>query len=304
MANGVHAHEAPSPLSSFPARILVVEDAVTTREMLGRLLLARGYRVAVAGSEEAPRKIRSEHPDAVVLNLMGTAGLNAAAMCRSADKRVPLVVISDADTAPGTPITDAAVIVRPCEERQIEEALTRALGPLIRPDIMPARRSEASHAAAALLGESPRIAEIRRLIERVAGSDVTVLICGESGTGKEVTARALRQGSRRRDRAFVKVNCAALPGDLLESELFGYEKGAFTGAMQAKPGRFELADRGTIFLDEIGEMSPLLQAKLLQVLQDGEFSRLASTRASLPPPIATSGVRSQRAGSARTSTSA
>jgi transcriptional regulator with GAF, ATPase, and Fis domain len=141
---------------------------------------------------------------------------------------------------------------------------------------MPARRSEASHAAAALLGESPRIAEIRRLIERVAGSDVTVLICGESGTGKEVTARALRQGSRRRDRAFVKVNCAALPGDLLESELFGYEKGAFTGAMQAKPGRFELADRGTIFLDEIGEMSPLLQAKLLQVLQDGEFSRLGS----------------------------
>jgi two-component system response regulator AtoC len=276
MANGVHAHEAPSPLSSFPARILVVEDAVTTREMLGRLLLARGYRVAVAGSEEAPRKIRSEHPDAVVLNLMGTAGLNAAAMCRSADTRVPLVVISDADTAPGTPITDAAVIVRPCEERQIEEALTRALGPLIRPDIMPARRSEASHAAAALLGESPRIAEIRRLIERVAGSDVTVLICGESGTGKEVTARALRQGSRRRDRAFVKVNCAALPGDLLESELFGYEKGAFTGAMQAKPGRFELADRGTIFLDEIGEMSPLLQAKLLQVLQDGEFSRLGS----------------------------
>jgi two-component system response regulator AtoC len=277
MANGVYAHEAPSPLSSFPARILIVEDAVTTREMLSRLLLARGYRVAVVGSEEAPRRIRSERPDAVLLNLMGTAGLDAAASCRATDLRVPLIVISDAESAPGSARTDAAIIVRPFEERQVEEALTRALGPLIRPDIMPARRSEAAHAAAALLGESPRIAEVRRLIERVAGSDVTVLICGESGTGKEVSARALRQGSRRRDRPLIKVNCAALPGDLLESELFGYEKGAFTGALQAKPGRFELADRGTIFLDEIGEMSPLLQAKLLQVLQDGEFSRLGSS---------------------------
>jgi two-component system response regulator AtoC len=189
---------------------------------------------------------------------------------------VALVVISDADSAPGAPDIGAAVIVRPFEERQLEDALTRALGPLIRPDILPARRSDASHAAAALLGENPRIVEVRRLIERVAASDVTVLISGESGTGKEVTARALRQGSRRRERAFIKVNCAALPGDLLESELFGYEKGAFTGALQAKPGRFELADRGTIFLDEIGEMSSLLQAKLLQVLQDGEFSRLGS----------------------------
>jgi two-component system response regulator AtoC len=244
--------------------------------MLSRLLLGRGYRVAVVGLDEAARRIRSERPDAVVVNLMGTGGLDAAASCRAADGRVPLVVISDADSAPGVPDTGAAVIVRPFEERQLEEALMRALGPLIRPDILPARRSDASQAAAALLGESPLIAEVRRLIERVAASDVTVLISGESGTGKEVTARALRQGSRRRERAFIKVNCAALPGDLLESELFGYEKGAFTGALQAKPGRFELADRGTIFLDEIGEMSPLLQAKLLQVLQDGNFSRLGS----------------------------
>jgi two-component system response regulator AtoC len=121
---------------------------------------------------------------------------------------------------------------------------------------------------------SQRMAEVRDLIERVADIDVTVLIRGESGTGKELVARALYAASARRDKPFVKVNCAALPAELLESELFGFERGAFTGAVQQKPGKFEFANKGTMFMDEIGEMSPPLQAKLLQVLQDGEFSRL------------------------------
>ena len=125
-----------------------------------------------------------------------------------------------------------------------------------------------------LFGHSERMAEVRDLIDRVADTDVTVLIRGESGTGKELVARALCSASLRRDKPFVKVNCAALPADLLESELFGFERGAFTGAIQHKPGKFEFANHGTIFLDEIGEMSSPLQAKLLQVLQDGEFSRL------------------------------
>src|SRR5207237_5840253 len=112
------------------------------------------------------------------------------------------------------------------------------------------------------------------LIDRVADTDVTVLVRGESGTGKELVARALHASSLRRDKPFVKVNCAALPTELLESELFGFERGAFTGAIQHKPGKFEFANHGTMFLDEIGDMSPPLQAKLLQVLQDGEFSRL------------------------------
>ncbi len=115
---------------------------------------------------------------------------------------------------------------------------------------------------------------VRNLLEQVGDIDVTVLIQGESGTGKEVVARTLHAVSSRAKRDFIKVNCAALPANLLESELFGYEKGAFTGAATRKPGKFELAHRGTIFLDEIGEMSPALQAKLLQVLQDGRFSRL------------------------------
>ena len=117
---------------------------------------------------------------------------------------------------------------------------------------------------------------IRELIDQVATTDVTVLIQGESGVGKEIVARSLHFNSPRRDKPFIKVNCAALPGELLESELFGYEKGAFTGAYRRKPGKFELAHNGTIFLDEIGDISTALQAKLLQVLQDGEFSRLGS----------------------------
>ncbi|MBW2694454.1 MAG: sigma-54-dependent Fis family transcriptional regulator, partial [Deltaproteobacteria bacterium] len=127
-----------------------------------------------------------------------------------------------------------------------------------------------------LTGDNVKMREIRDIIEQVADTDITVLIRGESGTGKEVVARTLFQLSGRRDQPFVKVNCAALPSELLESELFGFEKGAFTGAHKRKLGKFEYANHGTIFLDEISEMHPSLQAKLLQVLQDGEFSRLGS----------------------------
>jgi two-component system, NtrC family, response regulator AtoC len=125
-----------------------------------------------------------------------------------------------------------------------------------------------------LLGTSDQMREVRELIGRVADTDVTVLIRGESGTGKELVARAVHAASPRRDRTFVKVNCAALPAELLESELFGFERGAFTGAIQHKPGKFEFANHGTMFLDEISEMGAPLQSKLLQVLQDGEFARL------------------------------
>jgi transcriptional regulator with GAF, ATPase, and Fis domain len=125
-----------------------------------------------------------------------------------------------------------------------------------------------------LLGESPMMVKVRELIALVADTDATVLIRGESGTGKELVARSLCAASPRRHKPFVKVNCAALPSELLESEMFGFERGAFSGALQAKPGKFEFANHGTIFLDEIGEMPPPLQAKLLHVLQDGQFSRL------------------------------
>lgn len=125
-----------------------------------------------------------------------------------------------------------------------------------------------------ILGHSDKMREIQRIIDQVAATDITVLIRGESGTGKELVAREICARSRRRGKPFVKVNCAAIPSGLLESELFGYEKGSFTGAVTRKPGKFEFANHGTIFLDEISEMHPSLQAKLLHVLQDNEFSRL------------------------------
>ena len=138
----------------------------------------------------------------------------------------------------------------------------------------PDRRTRSSSCAHELLGTSEKMREVRDLIARVADTDVTVLVRGESGTGKELVARAIHASSPRRHRTFVKVNCAALPSELLESELFGFERGAFTGAIQHKPGKFEFAHEGTMFLDEISEMHPPLQSKLLQVLQDGEFARL------------------------------
>jgi two-component system, NtrC family, response regulator AtoC len=135
-------------------------------------------------------------------------------------------------------------------------------------------RERNARGLAALLGRNEQMREVRQLIERVADTDCTVLIAGESGTGKGLVARDIHAASPRRDRPFVKVNCAALPSELLESELFGCERGAFTGAVQARPGKFEFAHQGTMFLDEISELTLALQSKLLQVLQDGEFARL------------------------------
>jgi two-component system response regulator AtoC len=129
-----------------------------------------------------------------------------------------------------------------------------------------------------MIGNSPPIRRIKDLISQVVDTDLNVLICGESGVGKELVARTLHELSYRRDHPLIKVNCAALPSELLESELFGYERGAFTGAIQAKPGKFELANGGTILLDEIGDMPVALQAKLLQVLQDSEFSRVGGVK--------------------------
>jgi two-component system response regulator AtoC len=139
-----------------------------------------------------------------------------------------------------------------------------------------AERPRPARVVGELLGSSEQMREVHALIHRVADTDVTVLIRGESGTGKELVARGIHAASPRRQKAFVKVNCAALPSELLESELFGFERGAFTGAIQHKPGKFEFAHQGTMFLDEISEMGTALQSKLLHVLQDGEFARLGS----------------------------
>ncbi|HKJ95932.1 MAG TPA: sigma-54 dependent transcriptional regulator [Gammaproteobacteria bacterium] len=162
----------------------------------------------------------------------------------------------------------------PLRQQEFTAALRQALGHLNESG----RRSSMTAAAPRLVGESPSMQRVRRLIGHVAGSDANVLVLGESGTGKEVVARQIHEQSDRCNKPFVPVNCGAIPADLLESELFGHEKGAFTGAISARQGRFELAQGGTLFLDEIGDMSPHMQVKLLRVLQERTFERVGSNR--------------------------
>jgi two-component system response regulator AtoC len=207
-------------------------------------------------------------------------GLEALAAFKKIDREVPVIVLSGqgrtSTVVQAMKLGASDFVSKPFHENDLEVPLTNAMKQRqLSCEVASLREQLQSQSKHQLLfGHSERMAEVHDLIERVADTDVTVLIRGESGTGKELVARALYASSIRRDRPFVKVNCAALPTELLESELFGFERGAFTGAIQQKPGKFEFANHGTMFLDEISEMSPALQAKLLQVLQDGEFSRL------------------------------
>jgi two-component system response regulator AtoC len=207
-------------------------------------------------------------------------GLEALAAFKKIDRDVPVIIVSGngrtATVVQAMKLGASDFVSKPFDEADLELPLANALRQhRLTREVASLReqlQSQSKHTM--LFGNSERMAEVQDLIERVADTDVTILIRGESGTGKELVARALCSSSLRRDKPFVKVNCAALPTELLESELFGFERGAFTGAIQHKPGKFEFANHGTMFLDEIGDMSFPLQAKLLQVLQDGEFSRL------------------------------
>jgi DNA-binding NtrC family response regulator len=169
---------------------------------------------------------------------------------------------------------------KPFEEAELEVAILKALDRkrLIEENKLLREQNQELTEGYRFIASNPKMLRIKELITQIANTDVTVFIQGESGVGKEIIARELHQGSPRRDKPFVKVNCAALPSELLESELFGYERGAFTGAFRLKQGKFELANYGTLFLDEIGDMAPALQAKLLHVLQDNEYSRLGGKK--------------------------
>jgi two-component system response regulator AtoC len=263
---------------------MIVDDDVAMREFLQLILSERGYRLVSLGSaEEAVARYSAERPAAVILDVMmpgAMDGLGALAAFKKIDREVPVIVISGqgrtATVVQAMKLGASDFVSKPFGEPELAVPLANALKQRqISCEVASLReqiQSQSPHQM--LFGGSCGMADVRELIERVADTDVTVLICGESGTGKELVARALCATSLRRDKPFVKVNCAALPTELLESELFGHERGAFTGAVQLKPGKFEFANKGTMFLDEIAEMSPLLQAKLLQVIQDGEFSRL------------------------------
>lgn len=265
-------------------QVMVVDDDLAMCGFLRSFLSARGYRaLTVTNADEAVRRFHAERPSAVLLDVVmpgGMDGLAALAAFKKIDKDVPVIVIS------GQGRTNTVVqamklgandfVCKPFQDEELEMLIGNAMKQRqLSQEVATLREQLKEHSKYTMLfGNSERMAEVRDLIHRVSDTDVTVLIRGESGTGKELVARALHDQSLRKDKSFVKVNCAALPTELLESELFGFEKGAFTGAIQHKPGKFEFANHGTMFLDEIGEMSFPLQAKLLQVLQDGEFSRL------------------------------
>ncbi len=265
-------------------QVMVVDDDLSMCNFLRSFLVERGYQAVTLGSaEEAVKRYHAERPAAVILDVVmpgSMDGLEALATFKKIDRDVPVIVLSGQGRT--TTVVQAMklgasdFVSKPFDETDLEVPLANALKQRQLSREVASLREQVQHQAEhnLLFSHSERMAEVRDLIERVADTDVTVLVRGESGTGKELVARALYASSLRRDKPFVKVNCAALPTELLESELFGFERGAFTGAIQHKPGKFEFANHGTMFLDEIGDMSFPLQAKLLQVLQDGEFSRL------------------------------
>ena len=269
-------------------RILVVDDAEGIRSYLASLLELQGFRVDTAEDGRSALALLESGaaPDLIILDVMmpGIDGMETLRRIRARDAEVPVVMLSVVGKA--TTIVEAMqlgatdYVNKPFEEEELELTISKAFERRNLEAQCQQLRTDLGHAAAdeATVWEGETLGEIRELLEQISDTDVSVLIQGESGVGKEIVARAVHSTSERREKPFVKVNCAALPTELLESELFGYEKGAFTGANTRKLGRFEHAHGGTIFLDEIGEMSPALQAKLLQVLQDGTFARLGANR--------------------------
>lgn len=263
--------------------VLVVDDEENIRELLRESLEDEGYRVSVAkNGQEAVEKARALKPDTILMDVKMPvmSGMDAFLKIKESQPDLPVIFL----TAFGS--SDLAIsamksgaydyLTKPFDIDEVRIKVKRALelrelsylSGRTRSEDLPAINEDE------LVGQSAVMQEVYKQIGKVASSDATVLILGESGTGKELVAKAIHNNSSRKDRAFVVVNCAAIPENLLESELFGHEKGAFTDAYETHIGKFEQASSGTIFLDEIGDMSLPLQAKLLRILQDGGFERV------------------------------
>jgi DNA-binding NtrC family response regulator len=266
-------------------RLLVVDDEEAARYGMRRALGSFGYEIAEAGSVEAARsQLSAQPPDLMLLdvNLPGTSGLEFLRELQEAES-APLVIIITAHGSERMAVEAIKTgahdyLSKPFELDELRLVVKNALETLRlrRENDLLRRRIEIEGAQRGpLLGESEAMRRVRAMIEKVAETDATVLVRGESGTGKELVARELHErSSARRQSPFVAVNCAALPSELIESELFGHEKGAFTGASTRRRGKFEQADGGTLFLDEIGDMSANVQAKLLRALEDRRIERL------------------------------
>jgi two-component system nitrogen regulation response regulator NtrX len=266
-------------------RILLVDDEPNIRRMVGALLQGEGYDIdEAANGTQALTVARDTPPDAVLLDLMmpgGLDGLQTLEQLRRVFPDVPVVMMSGkaslSDAVRATKLGAFQFLEKPLTPEGLLVAVRGALE-LSRTRAENRRLHEALGHADPLVGDSAAMNELRALIARIAPTDARVLITGESGTGKELVASAIHRQSGRADRPFVTVNSAAIPRDLVESELFGHEKGAFTGASDRRLGRFELADGGTLFLDEVGDLSLEAQAKLLRVLETGVIERVGGER--------------------------
>lgn len=267
--------------------VLIVDDDPPIREMLKDFLEEEGYEVLVAGDGagalDALRQA-GERIDLALLDvrLPDVQGLEILRAMAEKGMELPVIVM----TAHGTSSTAIHsmqlgaydYLTKPIDLNQLGLTIKRLLEHhALAQQVKNLQSRLSEHLKERIVGQSPAMQEVYKLIGRVAGSDASVLICGETGTGKELVAEVIHENSARTDRMLIKVNCAALPETLLESELFGHEKGAFTGAVSQRKGRFELANGGTIFLDEVGEMSPNTQKRLLRVLQQGEFQRVGGS---------------------------
>jgi len=265
-------------------QILVVDDEANLRKVLVAQLSRDGYDVHTAiDGEQAKEMLAEHHIDLVItdLRMPKVDGMELLRWALGDDPDRPVVMI----TAHGT--VDTAVealklgafdyVTKPFDQTELRQVVAKALrardlaGNEVASDIVPSGRFR-------IIGQSPQIQTVYSLLEKVADTPTTVLVSGESGTGKELIARALHENSSRAQKPFIRLNCAAIPKDLMEAELFGFERGAFTGAVSSKPGKFELASGGTLFLDEIGEIPVEMQVKLLRVLQESEFERVGGIK--------------------------
>ena len=268
----------------MPARILLIDDDAGIRESMRMPLEYEGYEYASAASaEEGVAAIERESPDIVFLDIKmpGMDGLEALTRIRAIDESLPVVMISAHGSASvGAEATRRGAVDFVEKPFGAERLLVTIRNVLDQRRLRDENRTlkRAAESRYQMVGESAALRQVGDAIKRAAPTNATVLLLGESGVGKELVARAIHRNSLRSRERFIQVNCAAIPEELIESELFGHEKGSFTGATEKQIGKFEQADKGTIFLDEVGDMSPKTQAKVLRVLQEGEVERLGSSR--------------------------